>query len=49
MQLDSTAPALLFAYGGFNVNTMPRFSVTVQTFLDGFDGVYAQPIIRGGG
>ena len=49
VKFDSTAPVLLYGYGGFNSNLMPRFSVSNLVFVDGFNGVHAVANIRGGG
>ena len=46
---DGTAPALLYGYGGFNVPMLPRFSITNTIFMENYNGVYAQAVIRGGG
>lgn len=45
---DGTAPALMYAYGGFGVSWTPTFSPTRIAFLDQ-GGVYIQPNLRGGG
>jgi len=45
---DGTNPTLLYAYGGFNVNLMPSFSVTRLVFMEQ-GGIYAQANLRGGG
>jgi prolyl oligopeptidase len=45
---DSANPTLLYAYGGFDVNELPFFSVSNLVWLE-MGGIYAQPNIRGGG
>ncbi len=45
--LDGSHPTMLYAYGGFNVNTLPAYSPTTAAWLDA-GGIYAQPSIRGG-
>jgi prolyl oligopeptidase len=47
MQLDGTAPTILYAYGGFAISTLPRFSSTRAAWLEQ-GGVYAIANIRGG-
>ena len=48
LKLDGTNPTLLYAYGGFNINTSPVFSPLRTALLEqGF--VYASANIRGGG
>ena len=39
---------LLYAYGGFNIPMLPRFSPSIVSWLEK-GGIYAQPSIRGGG
>lgn len=41
-------PTLLYAYGGFNIPMLPRFSPSIVSWLEK-GGLYAQPSIRGGG
>jgi prolyl oligopeptidase len=41
-------PTLLYGYGGFNVNLLPRFSRSSHAFLER-GGVYVQANARGGG
>ena len=48
LELDGTAPALLHAYGGFNVSMGPHFEVPPLVWLER-GGVYALGILRGGG
>lgn len=47
LQLNSQNPTLLYAYGGFNVSSLPAFSATLIPFLEQ-GGVYALANIRGG-
>ncbi len=41
-------PTFLYAYGGFNIPMLPRFSPSIVAWLEK-GGIYAQPSIRGGG
>jgi prolyl oligopeptidase len=45
---DGTHPALLYGYGGFNVNMTPMFQPEWTVFLD-HGGVLALAVLRGGG
>ncbi len=45
---DGSAPALLTAYGGFNISLVPRFESDLLLWLEQ-GGVYAEANIRGGG
>jgi prolyl oligopeptidase len=44
---DGSNPTYLYAYGGFNVNMTPGFSIGVLAWLE-MGGVYAQAVLRGG-
>ena len=48
LKMDGKNPAMLYGYGGFNINMTPSFSVSLMVFLEN-GGVYALPNIRGGG
>ncbi len=48
LKLDGQNPALLYAYGGFNISLMPEFSAARLLWME-MGGVYAQPSLRGGG
>jgi len=48
IKLDGSHPALLYAYGGFNVSLTPYFSNTAFILLEN-NGVYAVANLRGGG
>ena len=46
--LDGNNPTLLYGYGGYGVNEVPRFSASRRVWLD-HGGVYVVANIRGGG
>lgn len=48
LKLDGTNPTLLYAYGGFNINITPSFSVANMVFIEN-GGVYCVANLRGGG
>lgn len=48
LKKDGTNPAMLYAYGGFNINLTPGFTVANIPFLDN-GGIYCQANLRGGG
>jgi len=48
LKKNSKNPTYLYAYGGFNVSLVPRFSLTNLILLEN-GGIYAQPNLRGGG
>ena len=48
LKLNGRNPALLYAYGGFNISLTPAFSVANLVWME-LGGVYAQPNLRGGG
>ena len=47
-QRDSSNPVYLTAYGGFDINILPSFSVVNAVWLE-MGGVLAEPNLRGGG
>ncbi|HSP17765.1 MAG TPA: prolyl oligopeptidase family serine peptidase [Thermoanaerobaculia bacterium] len=47
IRLDGNNPTLLYAYGGFNISTVPRFSVAHLVWMQ-MGGVYASANLRGG-
>ena len=48
LELNGENPVMLYAYGGFNVNMTPYFSVSRLIWLEA-GGIYAVPNLRGGG
>jgi prolyl oligopeptidase len=44
---DGNAPALLYGYGGFAVNLLPRFDAVAAVWVE-HGGIYAQATLRGG-
>ncbi len=49
MELDGTAPTILYGYGGFQVSQTPRYSMTLGNLWLEKGGVYLLANIRGGG
>ncbi|HTQ27137.1 MAG TPA: prolyl oligopeptidase family serine peptidase [Puia sp.] len=47
LKLDGSHPTLLYAYGGFNISSLPNFSATLVPWLEQ-GGVYALANLRGG-
>jgi prolyl oligopeptidase len=45
--LDGSHPTILYAYGGFDIPTLPSYSPTVAVWLE-HGGIYAVANIRGG-
>jgi prolyl oligopeptidase len=45
--LDGSHPTILYAYGGFDIATLPGYSPTVAAWLE-HGGIYAEANIRGG-
>ncbi|CAO1618043.1 unnamed protein product [Parajaminaea phylloscopi] len=48
-QLNGTAPAWLYAYGGFQITLSPAFSPSMMTWVTMYGGVLAWVNARGGG
>ena len=48
LELTGDTPTLLYGYGGFNVNLMPRFDNRAAVWMER-GGVYAMATLRGGG
>jgi prolyl oligopeptidase len=47
-KMDGTHPALLYAYGGFNISSLPAFTPTLIPWLEQ-GGIFALANLRGGG
>ena len=48
LEPDGNTPTLLYGYGGFNVNLLPRFDARAAAWME-HGGVYAMATLRGGG
>jgi prolyl oligopeptidase len=48
LKLDGSNPTYLYAYGGFNINMTPAFSVARMAWLEQ-GGIFVMPNLRGGG
>lgn len=48
LQKDGSHPALLYAYGGFNISLRPSYSPATISWLD-LGGIYVMANLRGGG
>jgi prolyl oligopeptidase len=48
LQMDGSAPTLLYGYGGFNLTQTPAYNVTAATWMK-LGGVYVLASLRGGG
>lgn len=48
LKLTGDTPTLLYGYGGFNVNVLPRFDARAAAWIEN-GGVYAIATLRGGG
>ena len=48
LEPDGETPTLLYGYGGFNVNLLPRFDARAAVWMEQ-GGVYAIATLRGGG
>jgi len=48
IKFDGKNPTLLYAYGGFNISLLPRYSPATIAWLD-LGGIYVSANLRGGG
>jgi prolyl oligopeptidase len=48
VELDGTAPAILYGYGGFGVSLGPAYASSRLAWME-MGGIYAEAILRGGG
>ena len=48
IELNGDCPTYLYAYGGFNINIVPSFRISLIPFLEQ-GGIYASANLRGGG
>jgi prolyl oligopeptidase len=48
LKLDGDNPTILYGYGGFNIPSVPAFSVPAMTWMD-MGGIFAVANLRGGG
>jgi prolyl oligopeptidase len=48
LKLDGQNPAMLYAYGGFDISLTPSFAAETIVWLE-MGGIYAEPNLRGGG
>jgi prolyl oligopeptidase len=48
LKMDGSNPAMLYAYGGFNISSLPTFSPSLIAWLEQ-GGIYALANLRGGG
>lgn len=48
LEKNGQNPTLLYGYGGFNVNILPRFSISNLVLLEN-GGIYVSAVLRGGG